>query len=105
MPNIKREERISDNQEIKQVKLDTKAQLTYIVYKFALQYVIKHGFNYDTISDAKAALRDAADEVQWRLMQPREKAAITKNDPLNEEVTLAKKYPDLEYLITDVYHG
>ena len=57
----------------------TKGDLTYLVYQFAVQYLYLKGNNYQNISDTKAALRDAADEIHDLFMRPRENEAIKKN--------------------------
>lgn len=48
---------------------EVKGELTYVVYRDALRYIKKHGESYQTISDAKSALQDAADEIHDRILR------------------------------------
>lgn len=64
-------------------KLETKGELNYEVTLKALKYIKTNGVGYKNISDAIAALQDAADELKRRLLHPYEDAMIKKNGDLD----------------------
>jgi hypothetical protein len=59
-----------------------KGALNYVVSRIALQVFGKGG--YTEISDAIAALQDAADEIKRRKLAPYEDECILKNGDLDE---------------------
>ena len=62
----------------------TKGALNYFVSRVAVGVCCNKGLSYSTVSDAISALRDAADEIQRRLLGPYEDKAIEKNGDLQE---------------------
>ena len=92
MPNIPKERYIVDSTEFGRFPRENKADLTYTLYVTALRYVAEHGHSYANLSDAKACLRDAADEIQWRLMIPNEKFAEMKNGRITEEEVVYQQF-------------
>jgi hypothetical protein len=69
------------------VKAKRKGAVNYVVSRIALG-AMDGQTDYHTISDAINALRDAADEIQRRLLGPREDVAIAKNGDLPEYESL-----------------
>jgi hypothetical protein len=65
-----------------------KGDVNYVISRIVLQAFATHGAwvpnSYHDISDAVSVLRDAADEIERRLMGPREDIAIAKNGDLDE---------------------
>jgi hypothetical protein len=53
--------------------------LNYLVFNLAVQYIRLKGKNYNNISDAMKALTGAAHEIERRVLDPYEDAAIKKN--------------------------
>lgn len=91
MPYVSKEDRedISDAAifrlatEIKEVSSGKKkGALNYVVTRIALQVFGRGG--YTDVSDAIAALQDAADEIKRRVLGPLEDKAIQKNGDLPE---------------------
>ena len=59
-----------------------KGDLTYYVYKLGLDYIKQKGENYQNISDAIAALNDAAAELRRRVLNPYEDLKINENSDI-----------------------
>jgi hypothetical protein len=76
MPYIKQDRR-SEVQSGRDARV--KGELTFVVFREALRYLEAHGVSYETISDAKSALQDAADEVHDRILRPYEDDKIEEN--------------------------
>lgn len=60
-----------------------KGSVNYVISRIVLGAMEGHT-DYHTISDAISVLRDAAAEIERRLMGPREDVAIAKNGDLPE---------------------
>ncbi len=56
-----------------------KGDLTYIVYALALHYITLKGSSYQNISDSKAALQDASDEIHDRVLRLYENRKMIQN--------------------------
>ncbi|MHA1302348.1 MAG: DUF6899 family protein [Candidatus Heimdallarchaeaceae archaeon] len=59
--------------------VEVKGELTYCIYKLGLDYIKKHGTNYQTISDAIGAMSDAEHELRRRVLDKYETEAIRRN--------------------------
>ena len=57
----------------------TKGELTYSFYLLALRYVKFKGKSFDTLGDVVAALEQAKDELQRRIIHPYEDEKIKAN--------------------------
>ena len=57
----------------------TKGELTYSFYVLALRYLKFKGKSFDTLGDVVAALEQAKDEFQRRLIHPYENEKIKTN--------------------------
>ncbi len=68
-----------------------KGELTYCFYHLALQYINQTGERYQNISDAIAALNDAAAEVRRRVLEPYEDKQIAKNGDIDIGDNLIKR--------------
>lgn len=80
MPYIKGEQRRRlDSEPVGVVLPQVKGELTYVAFKAALNYLVGTGLHYQDISDAIAALRDAAGELHRRVLIPYEDKVIQKN--------------------------
>jgi len=81
MPYIKQERRIGLEEVLETAiaGVEVKGELTYCVYKLALDYIEQKGENYQNISDAVAALSDAADEIRRRVLHPYEDKKVFQN--------------------------
>lgn len=79
----------------------TKGDVNYCACEIALAALKPHaGWNYQSLSDAVAALQDAADEIKRRCLAPYEDLARTKNGDISEffsveQFIAAKLTPDL----------
>lgn len=74
MPYVTGEQRRRlDSEPVGVVLPQVKGELTYVVFKAALNFLVGTGLHYQDISDAIAALRDAANEVHDRILVPYEK--------------------------------
>ena len=62
----------------------TKGELTYIFYVLALRYVKLKGKSFDVLGDAVAALEQAKDEFQRRIIHPYEDGKIAENGDVFE---------------------
>ncbi len=58
---------------------ETKGELTYSFYVLALRYVKLRGKSFDILGDVVAALEQAKDEFQRRVVHPREDEKIKEN--------------------------
>lgn len=56
-----------------------KGELTYILFKLAVKYIIDKGESYTNISCAVSCLDDAKEEIRRRLLNPYEDKMIIKN--------------------------
>jgi len=62
-----------------------KGALNYILCRLTMQTMKPAiGWSYTSLSDAVSVLRDAADEIERRMMTPYEDKAILKNGDLPE---------------------
>ncbi|GMU26223.1 MAG: hypothetical protein AMXMBFR16_11280 [Candidatus Uhrbacteria bacterium] len=62
-----------------------KGNVNYVVTRIALQALEpRGGWTYTSLSDAVAALQDAADEIKRRLLGPYEDTCIERNGDLEE---------------------
>ena len=62
-----------------------KGALNYVLCRITLATMKpKSGWSYTSLSDAVSVLRDAADEIERRMMAPYEDEAIRKNGDLPE---------------------
>ena len=64
------------------IKIQNKGELNYCVSILMAWYVSKHGESYQTLSDAKNALTDAASEFERRRMFPYEDLKREENGDL-----------------------
>jgi len=80
-PYIKQERRIGLEELLETIMsgVEVKGELTYCVYKLALDYIRKKGENYQNISDAVAALNDAGDEIRRRILHQYEDKKCFQN--------------------------
>jgi len=85
MPYIKKSERIFFDTHLNSIGPYTtsKGELNYCVTQLALHYIKDHGKTYTNISEAAAALVDAADEIKRRLLAPYENQKIEENGDLD----------------------
>jgi len=80
-PYIKQERRIGLEELLETAieRVEIKGELTYCAYKLALDYIKQKGKNYQNISDAVAALNDAAHEIRRRVMDDYEDKKCIQN--------------------------
>lgn len=99
MPYVKKEDRDTLDQGI---PARTKGELNYKVTQEAIRFIdMRHNafgekVGYGLISEAIAALRDAADEMQRRLLAPYEERMIAKNGDCYPEWLLDLIFPKPE---------
>ena len=56
-----------------------KGELCFLVYYIASLYIVETGTRYPVISDAIAALNDAAEEIRRRILNPYEDKKMAEN--------------------------
>lgn len=54
-------------------------ELNFLMTSLGLLYLRRHGNSYNTITDVKKTLREAADEFSRRLLAPYEDTKIIQN--------------------------
>jgi len=68
----------------------SKGELNYIVTKAAVAYIVRHGLGYNVVSDAIAALQDAADELKFRILRKYEDKKCKENGDVYQEIWRTK---------------
>ena len=69
-------------QEMKSLDKLCKGDLTYLLCTIALSWLEIMGYSYQNISDVKASLTDARDEIHDRIMRPYEDGKYETNGDL-----------------------
>ena len=84
MPYIKQDRRKEFDQLLAMIggRIKNKGELNYCVSILMAWYVSIHGENYQNLSDAVNALKDAAAEFERRRVQPYEDEKIKENGDL-----------------------
>ena len=57
----------------------SKGEMVYLFYRMGLAWIRQQGQSFDSISAAKAALRDTADEIHDRVLRKHEDKKIVEN--------------------------
>lgn len=79
MPYTPKERRPVENQEVKNIKLDTIGDLTAAIYYLQLKYIdTKGSITFDLIMDAIGAATAANDEIKRHIKNPYENECIRK---------------------------
>ena len=78
MPYINRKRRVQLNKALPAPQPtqqpETTGELTYVFFYLALRYVVHKGVSFQTLSEIVAALEQAKDEFQRRVIHPYEDA-------------------------------
>ena len=79
MPYTKKDRRMSMNQDVAHINLETKGDLTAAIFQLQLMFIDGHELNYQNISDAIAAANDSNDEIKKRIRDLYEDKCIIAN--------------------------
>lgn len=86
MPYIKPDRRTPIDENIENLisHCTTKGELNYAVSRLIHRWISHKGKDYQNLSDAKAALNDAAAEFQRTIMDPYENIKGLENGPVSD---------------------
>jgi hypothetical protein len=79
MPYIKQKDRKKFDKYLIHVIPSNKGELNYCVTRLAVEFLANNKKSYQTISDAVNALKDAAGELERRVLHPYENLKIEEN--------------------------
>jgi len=84
MPYTKKDNRMLNSTEIKDVCLYQKGDLTAAIFDLQLRYILEKGVSYQSISDTVSAAHDAGVEIERRILSYYEDRCIVKNGDFSQ---------------------